>query len=214
MKPINIKLDPGQLLYVSRSIPPEYTGTAMMLLALLYRKNYDGVKLLAPTSHPVMNELIDRGWVRLDNGFTPMLTEEGAALAKTIIARSPARKELSQRAKEVHLWIKDWIALWPRIHHPGSKKLLATDEKNITAKMIWFVDNYEFTVQEIKAATIAYLKDRYRHNWEYVRQATYFIYREDTAKIRTSDLASWCEAVKNSHYCEEYSQTMLTKHAN
>ena len=194
IKPIQIKLDTNTLAPFAKALPAAHLGTAMMIMASLQRNNYEAVSLLAPAHDPVCIQLSDLGWIRLDDELRPVLTDPGRKIVATFTASGP--KE-SERVKAVNGWIKGWIAKWPRIKQAGTGIFLATNEKNLLKKMKWFVDEYDFSPGEIELATIQYLQHHYQQGWQHVRQATYFIYREDQSKVRQSDLASWCDTVRH-----------------
>lgn len=194
MKPIQINLDSSRLATFAKAMPAAHMGTAMMIMASLQRNDYVAVQMLAPAYDPVCVRLSDLGWIKLDDELRPVLTDSGKKIVATFTASG--RKE-TQRAKDVEGWIKTWIAKWPRVKQPITGKYLATDEKNLLKKMKWFVDEYDYTPNEIEFATVQYLHHHYQQGWERVRQATYFIYSEDQSKVRQSDLASWCDAVRH-----------------
>lgn len=194
MKSIQINLDSTKLAPFAKALPAAHMGTAMMIMASLQRNDYRTVQLLAPAYEPVCIRLSDLGWIRLDDQLRPVLTDSGKKIVATFMAS--AKKE-TERAREVESWIKNWIAKWPRIKQTGTGKYLATDEKNLLKKMKWFVDEYDYTPNEIEFATVQYLRHHYQQGWERVRQATYFIYSEDQSKVRQSDLAAWCDAVRH-----------------
>jgi hypothetical protein len=194
IKPIQINLDTNKLAPFAKALPAAHLGTAMMIMASLQRDNHEAVQLLAPAYDPVCIRLSELGWIRLDEQSGPVLTDTGRKIVATFTARGA--KE-SERAKAVNGWIKGWIAKWPRIKQAGTGLFLATNEKNLLKKMKWFVDEYEFSPNEIELATIQYLQHHYQQGWQQVRQATYFIYREDQSKVRQSDLASWCDMIRH-----------------
>jgi len=193
MKPIQIKLDKNKLAPFSKALPPAHLGTAMMIMASLSQNNYEAVQLLAPGYSPVCNTLSELGWIKMDSELRLALTDSGRKIVATFTA---TKKAESERSKAVDGWIKGWIAKWPRVKQPFSGKYLATDEKALTKKMKWFVDEYDYSTNEIEFATIQYLHHHYKNGWQHVRQATYFIYHEDQSKLRQSDLASWCDTIR------------------
>lgn len=76
---------------------------------------------------------------------------------------------------KVQDWIDEWVALYPKnIYWNGHP--LRTPAKYCVNKMQKLCkNNPNYTKDIIFAATKLYLKEREAKNWEYTKQATYFI---------------------------------------
>ena len=97
---------------------------------------------------------------------------------------------------EVETWIEQWLDLFPR----GVKtfgKPVRSSKIECLRKMQNFIKENGYSRDVILEATKAYVESKRQVAWEFMRCATYFIYRVDGGSIKdkTSDLAAWCEQV-------------------
>jgi len=93
-------------------------------------------------------------------------------------------------------WIDEWIEIFPKGVKSGGR-LLRGDKPACIRKMRVFMIEYKYSKDEIIRATEAYIKSKAEENYAFTRCAVYFIYRVEGARTeKTSDLAAWCERVK------------------
>lgn len=72
-------------------------------------------------------------------------------------------------------WIKEWLELFPEEAEFNGYKI-RSKEKDCVNKMIKFVKiNPNYTKDIIFAATKQYVEDKRIDNWNFMKQATYFI---------------------------------------
>lgn len=93
----------------------------------------------------------------------------------------------------VESWIDEWLDTFPRGVKTGGK-LVRSDRKECVRKLQFFIKEYNYDKETIIEATKAYVESKRQVGWEFMRCATYFIYRVDNStKDKTSDLAAWCD---------------------
>lgn len=115
-------------------------------------------------------------------------TEKGQILAEELISLA---FQTPKTENDVEEWIDNWLDLFPKGVKSGGK-LLRSDRKSCLAKMKSFVKAYKYDKDTILGATLAYLSEREREGFTYTRCAVYFIGK----KGEGSDLASWCDKIK------------------
>ena len=93
-------------------------------------------------------------------------------------------------------WIKDWLSIFPSKSPDG--RLLKSHPSSLIAKMNKFLEKYNYDKEIIMAATKEYIRNQElkEEGHRYTRTATYFIYK-GTGTTYCSDLADWCEKIKN-----------------
>lgn len=91
-------------------------------------------------------------------------------------------------------WIKDYIKIFPVGMHFG--RPLRTNSKECIERMEWFIKQYGFGKDIILEATKLYISSQ--STYEYTRNSSYFIWKDDKSRGRISDLSTWCENVINS----------------
>lgn len=73
------------------------------------------------------------------------------------------------------LWITEWLELFPEDAEFNGYKL-RSKEKDCINKMLKFVKDHPiYTKDIIFAATKQYIQEKKIQNWEFTKQATYFI---------------------------------------
>lgn len=107
-----------------------------------------------------------------------------------------AKKETKSKAGEEATldWIDDYMFKFSqtKIGIPGK----AGDKKGVTKKMIKFLKEYDYTQQEILAATDLYIRNLMESkNIRFIQECGYFI-SKTTEGVQKSNLATWCEEVR------------------
>jgi len=92
--------------------------------------------------------------------------------------------------------------IFPRMKLPSNKAARAPIKEIITA-FKWFFENYDYDWDIIHAATEAYIETEKSKNFRYTRTSKYFIRKQDTDKSWSSDLAAFCELIKNGEEFED-----------
>jgi hypothetical protein len=112
---------------------------------------------------------------------------------KSIISMS--RKEDNEEDKEAKEMIQ------------SSKVLSEIYGNKIKLNIKWFFENHEYDWEIIHLAATTYIESEKSKNFKYTRTSKYFIRKQDTDKSWSSDLAAFCELVKNGEEFEEAKYT-------
>lgn len=84
-----------------------------------------------------------------------------------------------------------------------------TDQKTVTKKLQKFLEEYEYTFEEILSATDLYINHLKRSGQiNFIRECGYFVYKK-IDNVDQSDLAKWCDELKNGDGSTNY-----TSHKN
>ena len=92
----------------------------------------------------------------------------------------------------------------------------AFTEKDITQQQIdainnfrWFFENYDYTWDEVIAATHRYVKEYRQIDYLYMQTSQYFISKANQSKVKQSQLADYCDMIRegveeedNNHFSE------------
>jgi hypothetical protein len=99
------------------------------------------------------------------------------------------------KTDNVDSWINEWLDLFPRGVKTNGKPV-RSNAKECARKMEWFLKEYDYDKDTIMEATRAYTESKRQVGYEFMRCATYFIFRvESSIKDKTSDLAAWCDQI-------------------
>jgi hypothetical protein len=96
--------------------------------------------------------------------------------------------------------------IFPRMKLPSNKAARAPIKEIVTA-FKWFFENHDYDWETIHLAAATYIESEKSKNFKYTRTSKYFIRKQDTDKSWSSDLAAYCELVKNG---EEYEEAKYT----
>ena len=95
----------------------------------------------------------------------------------------------------LNAWIENWCALYPADAEFNGRRL-RSKPKDCLNKMIKFCkDNPLYTKNIIFAATQLYLQEQEAKDWQYTKQATYFISKMGQPSL----LEEYCEKVKQDN---------------
>lgn len=93
--------------------------------------------------------------------------------------------------------------MWPAITLPTGKTARSSI-KDLEARFKWFFLNYSYGWDAIFKATENYITYYRERSFSFMRSSAYFIYKEDSTRIKTSTLAEWCDNVKDGIEEQDY----------
>lgn len=99
--------------------------------------------------------------------------------------------------------VEVYRSMWPAITLPTGKTARSSS-KDLESRYKWFFANYNYDWEIIFQATenyITYYRDR---GYNFMRTSAYFIYKEESTRIRTSTLAEWCDRIKDGIVEQDY----------
>ena len=141
------------------------------------------------------------------------LTEHALATINNIETLFITPKKLKQNelmGDDYKKDISDFINSFPTTKLPNGK-YARSNTKNIETNFQWFFENYEYSWETIKSATNMYVSEYRANNYLYMRTALYFIRKNDGTKTVHSDLADYCDKIKNnvSYTPQKYFKTKI-----
>ena len=80
----------------------------------------------------------------------------------------------------------------------SSGKYARVPAKNLESGFRWFFENYDYDWETIFQATQKYVGEYESKNYEYMRTAQYFLRKQNVDKSWDSDLATYCEYLKDN----------------
>lgn len=92
--------------------------------------------------------------------------------------------------------IQEYVEIFPN-RKLSSGKYARVNAKNLEVSFRWFFENYDYDWQTILLATAKYVDEYSVRNYEFMRTAQYFIRKQNIDKTFESDLATYCEIIRN-----------------
>jgi hypothetical protein len=210
--------------YKTYGLSLEYLGSVLLILLGLYEEEYelldsydDGNK---ERQVMLLYQYLDRKGLieRSEDDTIYILTETGVDFIKFVKSEyenasaifeteltNPVTEGLRENAvskpvtQDVSQWIESWINLFPSGKFQG--RYLRTNKTECADRMRWFLKNYGFDKDTIFRATKVYLEtqEQSQTGHTYTRNTSYFIFKGRSKHDRTSDLATWCQKVKDDN---------------
>ena len=87
-----------------------------------------------------------------------------------------------------------------RLMFPAKKlpsgKLARNNVNTLVENFRWFFASYKHTWDDIFKATAKYIKEYRKQDWQYMKTSQYFISKQDKHKVKHSELADYCDLIK------------------
>jgi len=147
------------------------------------------------TTNYELSELVNKGWVVNKNELTPKALELVNQL-DGFIKKAKKKTDKVTMGDDFESNISKYNQMYPKMKLKTGKYARSA-EKNLVDGFRWFFDNYDYTWEEVLKAVAKYLDDREQHNWDYTTNSQYFIRKQNIDKSWKSDLADWCQAVRD-----------------
>jgi len=93
--------------------------------------------------------------------------------------------------------IEAYVTIFPN-KKLSSGKYARVPAKNLESGFRWFFDTYDYDWQTIFLATQKYVLEYESKNYDYMRTAQYFLRKQNIDKSWDSDLATYCEFLKDN----------------
>lgn len=93
--------------------------------------------------------------------------------------------------------IEGYVEIFPN-KKLSSGKYARVNPKNLEAPFRWFFETYDYDWPTIFAATEKYVSEYEVKRYEFMRTAQYFLRKQNLDKSYESDLATYCELIKNN----------------
>lgn len=181
------------------------TGSALYILFCMYEGRNDLLDEFDDSNkerHTMIlyRQLLRRGMIRETEEDTDTmyhLTDKGQDIVEAVKQASDTIIDsetiaVVKEANNVNEWIKEYIHIFPVGMHHG--RSLRTNSQDCIDRMKWFINKYGYTKDVILKATKMYVEG-HNNNYEYMRNASYFIWKSDKEKGKISDLATACEQI-------------------
>ena len=99
--------------------------------------------------------------------------------------------------------VETYRLMWPPITLP-SGKTARSSSIDLEKRFKWFFSNYNFSWEAVFRATEKYIEYYRDRSFAYMRSSAFFIYKEESTKIRTSTLADWCDNLEDGAQIEDF----------
>tara|TARA_R110000824_G_scaffold66344_2_gene172217 strand:- start:673 stop:1266 length:594 start_codon:yes stop_codon:yes gene_type:complete len=109
---------------------------------------------------------------------------------------SKKRTSIQLMGKKFNLKLNEYREIFPANKLPSGKPA-RVNVKTLENSFRWFFENYDFTWDEVISATSMYVNEYRDKDYMYMKTSQYFIAKEDRNKIKSSDLADYCDMIRD-----------------
>jgi len=183
--------------------------TPNQLLLLYAIENSTSIQTINP--HLEIKGLVDNKYVEYEPGKKVTITNKG----KDIITKYNSYFTKAKKKTNIHIMGKEYVdmveeyrELFPAGKLPHGKPA-RVNVKTLINNFRWFFQNYDYTWDEVIAATKRYVNEYAQKDYLYMQTSQYFISKADQSKVKQSQLADYCDMIRdgveeedNNHFSE------------
>ena len=157
--------------------------------------------------------LATQGFIKLDKKTTTKvsLTIKGKKIIskfENYFIKAKKRTSTQLMGKSFNLKLNEYREIFPAGKLPSGKPA-RVNVKSLENSFRWFFENYDFSWNEVMNATKMYVNEYRDKEYMYMKTSQYFIAKEGKNKVKSSDLADYCDMIRdgvqpeNDHFKEK-----------
>jgi hypothetical protein len=151
--------------------------------------------------HKFVNKELECKRLQLDNWLTENLQLTGKSLIfmeeiNGYFKKTKKKTSQDLMGQDFVRNIEKYVEIFPN-KKLSSGKYARVNAKNLEAPFRWFFDTYNYDWETILKATERYVDEFSVRRYEFMRTAQYFIRKQNIDKTFESDLATYCEIIRN-----------------
>lgn len=127
------------------------------------------------------------------------ITDTGLSLIEdldSVFAKKNTKANSTVMGKDYLININMYREIFPAGKLPSGKPA-RTNIKALTESFKWFFQTYDYTWDDVLKAARMYVAEYKQKNYLYMMTSQYFISKQDKNKVRRSELADYCDMIKD-----------------
>ena len=153
------------------------------------------LSLPLPDNKSDVQQLKSLGFIEQD-GSLSISANKVIARFENYFIKAKKRTSIQLMGKEFLKRINEYRDIFPAGKLPSGKPA-RVNVKTLENSFRWFFENYDFSWDEVIDATSMYVNSYRDNDYMYMKTSQYFISKQDKSKVRTSDLADYCDMVRD-----------------
>ena len=153
------------------------------------------LSLPLPDNKSDVQQLKSLGFIEQD-GSLSIKANKVIARFENYFIKAKKRTSIQLMGKEFLKRINEYRDIFPAGKLPSGKPA-RVNVKTLENSFRWFFENYDFSWDEVIDATSMYVNSYRDNDYMYMKTSQYFISKQDKSKVRTSDLADYCDMVRD-----------------
>ena len=110
--------------------------------------------------------------------------------------KAKKRTSIQLMGKKFNLKLNEYREIFPANKLPSGKPA-RVNTRTLENSFRWFFETYDFSWEEIINATRMYVNEYRDKQYMYMKTSQYFIAKEDKNKVKSSDLADYCDMIRD-----------------
>ena len=160
-----------------------------------------------PDTDDAIMHLATQGFIKLDKKTTTKvsLTIKGKKIIskfENYFIKAKKRTSTQLMGKSFNLKLNEYREIFPAGKLPSGKPA-RVNVKSLENSFRWFFENYDFSWDEVMNATRMYVNEYRDKEYMYMKTSQYFIAKEGKNKVKSSDLADYCDMIRDGVQTEE-----------
>jgi len=153
------------------------------------------LSLPLPDNKSDVQQLKSLGFIEQD-GSLSIQANKVIARFENYFIKAKKRTNIQLMGKEFLKRINEYRDVFPAGKLPSGKPA-RVNVKTLENSFRWFFENYDFSWDEVIDATSMYVNAYRDNDYMYMKTSQYFISKQDKSKVRTSDLADYCDMIRD-----------------
>ena len=153
------------------------------------------LSLPLPDNKSDVQQLKSLGFIEQD-GSLSIKANKVIARFENYFIKAKKRTSIQLMGKEFLKRINEYRDIFPAGKLPSGKPA-RVNVKTLENSFRWFFENYDFSWDEVIDATSMYVNSYRDNDYMYMKTSQYFISKQDKSKVRTSDLADYCDMIRD-----------------
>jgi hypothetical protein len=165
------------------------------------------LSLRLPDTEDAVMHLAAEGFIKLDkkSNIKFDLTVKGKKVIskfENYFIKAKKRTSIQLMGKSFNLKLNEYRKIFPAGKLPSGKPA-RVNVKSLENSFRWFFENYDFSWNEVMNATRMYVNEYRDKEYMYMKTSQYFIAKEGKNKVKSSDLADYCDMIRDGVQTEE-----------
>jgi hypothetical protein len=171
------------------------------------------LSLRLPDTEDAVMHLAAQGFIKFNDKKTTKisLTIKGKKVIskfENYFIKAKKRTSIQLMGKSFNLKLNEYREIFPAGKLPSGKPA-RVNIKSLENSFRWFFENYDFSWNEVMNATKMYVNEYRDKEYMYMKTSQYFIAKEGKNKVKSSDLADYCDMIRdgvqpeNDHFKEK-----------
>lgn len=169
--------------------------TPDQFLVLYGIKKSLSLPLTSYTNGESVKHLKEEGFL-YENGQVSIKGKRVIAKFENYFIKAKKKTSIQLMGKEFSTKLNEYREVFPAGKLPSGKPA-RVNVRSLENSFRWFFETYDFSWDEIINATKMYVNSYEDNQFMYMKTSQYFVAKEDKNKVKSSDLADYCDMIRD-----------------